>query len=604
VSTTEETPTDRRPLRVAGFSGYLGDRASALAEALAGDPVDVLVGDYLAEVTLAALVGRTRASGGAGYVPGFLDQLRPHLGVLADRGTKVVVNAGGLDPAGMAAAVRELARAAGADLRVAHVEGDDLLARLPELHAQGHGMEHLDSGAPLKDWALTPVAANAYLGGFGIAAALTAGADVVICGRVTDASLVVGPAVWWHGWAPDDWDALAGAVVAGHLVECGPHSTGGNFSGFRAVPGMTAPGFPVAEVAADGTAVITKHARDGGTVTVDTVTAQLLYEIQGPRYLNPDVTTHLDDVTLTQVGPDRVAVGGVVGSPPSPTTKVAVFAPTGFVRATTVYLTGLDVPAKVELLRAQLTALLDPGVQVELTPLGRPVLDPATQDEATVAVRVVATGPDAEPLGEDFLAAVGSLFLGSVPGYYIDTVADRARRARVRVDYWPALLAGDVPRHEVVLADGRRLPVPPPPATRESRQPVHPEPVGPATTGSTTRAPLGVLVHARSGDKGGNSNIGLWVTDDRAWEWLRRTVTTARVRELFGEAAHLELVRHELPRLRAVHLVVRGLLGTGGSSNTRVDQVGKAVGELLRARWVDVPDELLATLPLITEVPR
>ncbi|WP_460864328.1 acyclic terpene utilization AtuA family protein [Rhodococcus aerolatus] len=594
--------TPRRPLRVAGFSGYLGDRATALAEAVAGDPVDVLVGDYLAEVTLAALVGRTRAAGGAGYVPTFLAQLRPHLGVLAQRGTKVVVNAGGLDPAGMAVAVRELAEQAGAPLRVAHVEGDDLLARLPELHAQGHGMENLDTGAPLKDWDHTPVAANAYLGGFGIAAALAAGADVVVCGRVTDASLVVGPAVWWHGWAPDDWDALAGAVVAGHLVECGPHATGGNFSGFAGVPGMLAPGFPVAEVAADGSSVVTKHARDGGTVTVDTVTAQLLYEIQGPRYLNPDVTTHLDDVTLTQAGPDRVAVTGVVGSPPSPTTKVAVFAPIGFARTTTVFVTGLDVAAKVDLLRAQVGALLGPDVTVELTPLGTPALDPATQDAATVPVRVVATSTDAEALGEPFLAAVGSLFLGSIPGFYVDTLADRASRARVRVDYWPALLPVEVPAHVVVLDDGRRLTVDPPPSTLDSRQPVHPEPTG-TVPGPTTRAPLGVLVHARSGDKGGNSGVGLWVADDRAWEWLRRTVTVDRVRALLPEAAHLEVVRHELPRLRAVHLVLRGLLGTGGSSGTRVDQVGKAVGEHLRSRWVDVPDELLATVPLITPIP-
>ncbi|WP_264200097.1 acyclic terpene utilization AtuA family protein [Pseudonocardia sp. ICBG601] len=315
-----------RPVRIANVSGYLGDRYTAVDEAMAGDPVDVLMGDYLAEITLAALAAAA-GRGGPGYVAYALDQLtpapardRPPRGPGRHQRRRVRP---GRDGAGAA----RPDRGGGLSLRVAHVAGDGVFDRLADFHADGHGLEHLDTGAPLKDWGFAPITANAYLGGFGIAAALAAGADVVVTGRVTDASLTAGPAAWWQGWGPDDVDALAGAVTAGHVIECGAHATGGNFSGFRSVPGMLRPGFPIAEVAADGSSVITKHARDGGTVTVDTVTAQLLYEIQGPRYLNPDVTVHLDTVRLSQEGPDRVAIGPVTGSPPPPTAKVAVFAP-------------------------------------------------------------------------------------------------------------------------------------------------------------------------------------------------------------------------------------------------------------------------------------
>src|SRR3954447_17240018 len=257
---------NERSVRIGNFSGYLGDRFTAIDEAMAGDPVDVLMGDYLAEVTLAALASTYDPARGGGWVYYFRKQLRPHLAAIAERGIRIVTNAGGFNPAGLAAALREDLAEAGVDLTVAHVEGDNVLDRLGEFHTDGHAMEHLDSGAPLKDWGVDPIAANSYLGGFGIAEALRAGADIVVTGRVTDASLTAGPAAWWHGWTPDDWGPLAGAITAGHIIECGAHATGSNFSGFTQVPGMVKCGFPIAEIAADGSCVITKHARDGGMV--------------------------------------------------------------------------------------------------------------------------------------------------------------------------------------------------------------------------------------------------------------------------------------------------------------------------------------------------
>jgi hypothetical protein len=335
--------------------------------------------------------------------------------------------------------------------------------------------------------------------------------------------------------------------------------------------------------------VITKHARDGGAVTVDTVTAQLLYEIQGPRYLNPDATVHLETVQLEQVGPDRVAIGPVTGSPPPPTAKVAVFAPIGFEISTMLFCTAPDVAGKVELLRAQLRDQLEGHVdQLDITPLGVAAVDPASQWEATVPIRVIATARHPEPLRR-FAPAVGSLYLQGFPGFHHDGHAPRATEPWPRMDYWPALLPAELLDHHVVLDDGTRLDVPAPSRTatpEELAQPSHPEPPGPAPAGPVIE--LGELAHARAGDKGGNSNVGVWVPDPAHWDWLRATLSTERVEELLPEAGGA-IVRHEFPHLRAVHLLLRGLLGSGGSSNLRVDQIGKSVGEYLRAKHVPGP---------------
>ena len=598
----------RRPIRIANFSGYLGDRFTAIDEVMAGDPVDVLIGDYLAEITLAALSARHRQDPSKGYVDYFLDQLRPHLAAIKERGIKVVANAGGFHPAGLAGELRGMAAADGVALRVAHVEGDNVLDRLDEFAAAGYRLENLDTGAPLADWGTRPIAANAYLGGWGVAAALAEGADIVVCGRVTDASLTVGPAAWWHGWRRDDWDALAGALLAGHLIECGAHSVGGNFSGFTRIPNMLVPGFPIAEVAADGSTVITKHAADGGAVTVDTVTAQLLYEIQGPVYLNSDVTLHLDTVELARQGPDRVLMSGATGSPPPPTTKVAIFGQVGYQAVHTLYVTAPDVLAKVDLLRAQISRDLPDGVELDITPIGSAAPNPRTQWDATVSLRVMATARERESLEVfDLATRLGSLYLQSIPGFFMDTAVPLRATPRPVIAYWPGLLPQTALAHRAVLhspglSDGTVLEIAATEPTALATQPHHPEPeAAPHTAGAVRTAPLGAVAYARSGDKGGNSNVGIWAPDQRAWEWLRTTLSTEQLRRMMPELAGLEVLRHELPKLRAVHFVLRGLLGTGGSSNTRIDPIGKAVGEYLRAKHLPVPVELLDGAGLLDE---
>ena len=571
-------------LRVANCSGFYGDRQSALSEVLNDGPVDVVTGDYLAELTMLLLFRKRMKDPGSGYASSFLRQLEPLLGTITDRGTKVVVNAGGLDPAACAAAVRELAAGLGLDLPVAHVEGDDLLPRIDALRP---ALDHLDTGQPLGDRGV--LTANAYLGAWGIAAALDAGAQVVVTGRVTDASLVVGPVAAHYGWQRDDWDRLAGATVVGHVLECGAQATGGNYSFWREeVPDLVHPGFPVAEVEDDGSAVITKHDGTAGAVTVGTVTAQLLYEIGPPVYLGPDVATDFSTIRLEQQAPDRVRVSGVVGLAPPDRIKVCLNMLGGFRNRMELVLTGLDVEAKADVALDGLRDAYPHPFEHQLVRLDQP--DAPTNEQAAALLRVHVKGEDPKLVGRRFSSAAVELALASYPGFTLTSPPGDATPYGV---YWPALVPADEVEHVVVHGDGRREVVP---HTRGSTTtclsgdhlPLHPPPGGP-----TQRVPLGSVVGARSGDKGGNANVGFWARTDEAARWLQHFLTVERVRELLPEAAGLPVDVWTLPNLRAVNVVVHGLLGEGVASSTRFDPQAKGLGEYLRSRLVDVPTVLL-----------
>jgi hypothetical protein len=605
------------PLRIANCSGFYGDRRSAPRELLEGGPIDVLTGDYLAELTM-LILWRSRARDPAkGYATSFLGQMEESLGLATDKGVKVVANAGGLNPAGLAAELRELAGRLGLDVRVAHIEGDDLLGRLDDLRAVGEPLAHLDTGLPLAAAGVVPVTANAYLGAWGIVAALAAGADVVVCGRVTDASLVVGPAAWHFGWAADDWDRLAGAVVAGHVLECGTQATGGNYAFLEELPDARLPGFPIAEVAADGSAVVTKHQGTGGLVSVGTVSAQLLYEIGDPAYENPDVVARFDTVRVEAAGPDRVRLHGTRGEPAPDRLKVAINYLGGYRNSMSFVLTGLDVEAKAAMATSALFERLGgrERFQTAVTRLvGRPAADPASAEEAVAELRVTVKDPDPARVGRSFSSAAIELALASYPGCYTTTPPGDATPYGV---YWPTLVRADLVDQVVVLDNGHRLPVkppagpapggpdPPPPVpgaperegspTPGSREPaIHSPQLHTRThTGPTVRAPLGRVFGARSGDKGGNANVGVWARDEAGYRFLEGFLTVERFRELIPEAGELVVRRYELPNLLALNFVVVGLLGEGVSSSTRIDPQAKGLGEWLRARVVELPAGLL-----------
>ncbi|HEX5294499.1 MAG TPA: acyclic terpene utilization AtuA family protein [Streptosporangiaceae bacterium] len=563
-----------------------------------GGPIDILTGDYLAELTMLILWKAREKDPSAGYARTVLSQLEPVLGTCLDRGIKVVNNAGGLNPAGLAADLQALAGRLGLHPKIAYLTGDDLLPRLGDLMAAGHPLAHLDSGQPLAAAAGKPVTANAYLGGWGITAALAAGADIVICPRVTDASLVSGPAAWWHGWARDDFDALAGAIVAGHVIECGPQATGGNYSFLDEIRDRRYPGFPIAEVAGDGSSVITKHPGTGGLVSPGTVTAQLLYEIAEPAYANPDAIAHFDTITVGRDGPGRVALSGTRGSPPPATAKVAMNFAGGYRNTMTLVLTGLDIEAKAAWAQEELFAVLGgrdqfAEVDVRLLRFDRP--DAPTSEQATAHLRITVKDPDPRKVGRRFSNATMELALGGYAGFHTTTPPTPESAYGV---YWPALVPATAVRPVVVFPDGTSAAVEPAPAGPSG--PVHDEPAddkrasGPADEdGETVAAPLGRVCGARSGDKGGNANVGIWARDPAAYPWLRAYLTADRLRALLPEAAGLPIRRFELPNLAALNFVIAGLLGDGVAASTRPDPQAKGLGEYLRSRSADIPARLL-----------
>ncbi len=755
------------PIRIANCSGFYGDRLSAAAEMVNDGPIDVLTGDWLAELTMLILARtRSRLSGG-GYARTFVNQMEQVMGTCMDSGIKVVSNAGGLDPGGCAAAVAEVAERLGLSPRIAYVDGDDLMGRInpaeppaagapvtatwnadatgigtitssqqarrvrsatwnddatgagtitpsgtskpPNSMSTRHGnsrgvgpvtpgansagaeavaagdvaaeaagvvdpvtLRCFTTGEPLPDISGL-ITANAYLGGWGIAEALRRGADIVVTGRVTDAAVVCGPAAWHHGWASDDWDALAGAVVAGHVIECGTQATGGNYSFFTEIGGMDRTGFPWAEIAADGSSLIGKHDGTGGAVTVGTVTSQLLYEIDSPMYRGPDVTARFDTICLEQTEPDRVQITSVKGQPPPATLKVAANEVGGFRSEITVALTGLDIDAKAALVhdafwRACPHSPDDYSKVIERV-MRTDKADPATNEEAAALWRLTVFDDSEERLGRTLRDAMNELALATIPGLYSPGSASRPRSYGI---YRPAVVPADLVPQYVNFLDGERtvvdpLPVlkdrsrvptndttnittgwPPPPAPNETTTPAPGEPQArtagqpslapnettapapgepqartagqpsPAPNEDTTPAPehanvttdalgtdhqrqwgsvravpLGRLFGTRSGDKGGNANLGVFARSADAFVWLDGFLTVEQLKKLLPEAAPMVVERYRLANIWSLNFVLHGLLGAGVAASDRQDPQAKSLGEWLRARVVNIPTELL-----------
>lgn len=592
---TQQLP--KPTLRIANCSGFYGDRLSAAKEMVEGGPIDFLTGDYLAELTLLILWKAQQRDSNGGYATTFLRQMEQVLGTCLDKGIKIVTNAGGLNPRALAAKMRELSDALGLQAKIAHIEGDDLLDRIPDLQAKGEQFRHLDTGAVLAEAGVQPVAANAYLGAWGIVEALNTGADVVICPRVTDASLVVGPSAWHFGWGREDWDRLASAVVAGHILECGAQATGGNYAFFQEVPRLGNPGFPIAEMRPDGSFVVTKHEGTGGLVSVGTVTAQLLYEIGSERYMNPDVVARFDTIQLEPEGPDRVLVSGVKGEPAPDTTKVCINYLGGYRNTMTFVLTGLDIEAKARLATETLFEKLGGrdrfgDVTVKLVRSDNP--DPDTNEEASAFLRITVKDDDPKKVGRAFSNAVVEMALANYPGFYMTSPPTSEDSYGV---YWPALVNATEVDQVVVAPDGSEIHVEPTIVGAGQRVQPPPAPRAAAPGGPTVRVPLGTIFGARSGDKGGNANVGLWARSDAAYAWLESYLTVERFKELISEAQELEVQRYDLPNLRALNFVVVGLLGEGVASSTRQDAQAKSFGEYVRAKVVEMPEALLSDRP-------
>lgn len=578
-------------IRIANCSGFYGDRLSAAKEMVEGGPIDALTGDWLAELTMLILARTQAKRPGSGYARTFVTQMEQVMGTCLDQGIKVVSNAGGLDPDHCAEAVAEVADTLGLNPTIAYVNGDNLLPRLDELREAGIDILDLETGEPVAP--VDYISANAYLGAWGIVEALNRGADIVVTGRTTDAAIVAGPAAWHHGWARDDWDAMAGAVAAAHVIECGTQATGGNYSFFTEIPGLERAGFPIAEIEADGSSIITKHPGTGGAVTVGTVTSQLLYEIGPPGYLGPDVTARFDTMQLSQEGPDRVRISGTRGERPPGHLKVSMNAWGGYRSDIVLALTGLDIEAKAELLEAAFWEAApiapDAFASVTTTVVRTDHDDPSSNEAATAQWRLTVKDSD-ERKTKAIAVGINDMALATIPGFYGLSGAGIGKPFGVHTS---GLVSADlVPQHVAVLGGGRSV-----------VESVAPEGGGPVAavvpdlpevpSGETRRVPLGTILGSRSGDKGGNANLGVFARSIEAYAWMAQELTVERMRELLPEAAGLSIDRHELPNLWSLNFVIHGILQEGVAASTRQDGQAKSLGEWFRARHADIPVRLL-----------
>jgi hypothetical protein len=600
--------------RIANAGGYWGDDPYALRRQVLGPvAVDVISIDYLAEVTMSILQKQRQKDPKAGYAKDFVKQMEPLLKEILARRIRIITNAGGVNPRACAEALGDVARAQGLRLRIAIVEGDDLTSRMEELRGLGVDFRNLETGESFAPHADKVLAANAYFGAKAVAAALEGEPDIVLCGRVTDTGITLGPMI--HAFGLEDWNRLASGIVAGHIIECGAQATGGNFTDWRKVPSYLEMGYPMLECAPDGSFVLTKQPGSGGLVTCQTVREQLLYEMGDPRsYLTPDVIADFTSIQLEPAGPDRVRVSGIQGRPPTDTLKVSIAYADGFKASGSIIVSGPDARPKAEVfaeifwarfhaeaVRAGLPApegtftefVGDDATHRGLTPFHVP---------AEILLRLSARSPEKGIL-EIFRKLLPALILSGPPGVAVTGGAPAISEV---VSYWPALVPRDfvLPRIHQWEERGRggleptrspeSLPWTGVVGTTSAPTPVEDAQKIFADTGAKARVPLMHIAHARSGDKGDTANLGLIGRSPQCYAWLRDHITAEQVKSWFSCRGTVE--RFAVPNLWALNFLLGESLGGGGTRSLFLDAQGKTLAQALLRCEVEIPEALLCTI--------
>jgi hypothetical protein len=589
---------------IANCGGFWGDDPTAARRQVEGGPIDYLVMDYLAEVTMAILQKQKAKKPDAGYATDFLVQMREVLPKCMERGVRIIANAGGVNPLACRAALEKLAAELGvADkVKVGVVLGDDIYPDLDAILAAGEPLAHMDTGRPLTDVRAKVLSANAYLGAAPIVKALEMGANVIIAGRVTDTAVTLAPLMHEFGWAADDWDKVAAGVIAGHIIECGTQCTGGNFTDWKLVPTYANIGFPIVEASADGSFVVTKHAGTGGLVSVHTVTEQLVYEMGSPAYISPDCVARFDSITLTQDGPDRVRVTGARGAPAPEKLKVSISFEDGFRAFGRLMVAGPDALAKSQKVAEAFwecvggkSLYADAREQFVGWDSCHPPL--AKDEPGEILVQFAVRDADERKINARFGPQLVPRVLGTVPG--ITYLADQGRpRASEVVGYWPALIARKFVKQRVIVGD-RTTDVPQPDLSRSKAAAFAPAPVEATVpdTGRRVRVPLSRLCLARSGDKGDTANVGVIARSDAVFAWMTKRLTAAFVKRRFEGVCRGKVERSVVPNLRALNFLLHESLGGGGTLSLLLDAQGKTYSQYLLAAKVTVDAALLEGLP-------
>ena len=578
-------------IKIANCSGYYGDRLSAAKEMVEGGPIDVLTGDYLAELTMTILFNQKLKRGDdKGYVGTSLKQLKDVAKTCKEEEIKIVTNAGGLNPKSMANEIQNILSELGLEMQVAYIDGDDLMPRMSDLQNSGEEFINIDKEISLKDSGYTTLTANAYLGAWGIKEALDRGAEIVVCPRVTDAAVVIGPAAWKFNWKRDDFDQLAGALAAGHIIECGCQATGGNYAFFEEVPSFENVGFPIAEIQPDGSFYITKHPGTGGLVSTGTVTAQLLYEISSPAYINPDVVAHFDTLKIEDVGKDRVFVSGCRGSSPPNKHKACINLAGGYRNGMDLILTGLDIEKKAQAFTDTLFNLVGGREQFDevRTDLHRTDKEnPNSNEEAMATLSLSVKSKDPDLVGRLFSAKIVELSLANYPGFFAQ---GGVKASGPVIVYWPALVES---KHikEVVHLNDEVFEITPTSELGLDDIYYQKEPVDilPCPEDELEKIAFGRIFGTRSGDKGGCANLGVWAKTDMAFSFLSSYLSVEKLKELLPDLSEFKIERYDLPNIKSLNFYIHGILEDGISSNNRKDGQAKSLGEYLRAKHIEVP---------------
>tara|TARA_B100000886_G_scaffold99457_1_gene65990 strand:- start:1032 stop:2798 length:1767 start_codon:yes stop_codon:yes gene_type:complete len=582
-------------IRIANCSGFYGDKLSVAKDMVEGGPIDVLTGDYLAELTMTILYNQKMKRGEEhGYVGTFIKQFKDVAKITQDKNIKIVTNAGGLNPKSMAQEITKVVEELNLDLKVSYIDGDDLIPEIDKLTDLGEKFSNLDKNIDLKEYSKKAITANAYLGAWGIKEALDNGADVVVCPRVTDAAVVIGPAAWKFNWSRDQYDELAGALAAGHIIECGAQATGGNYSFFQEVPTFDNIGYPIAEIYKDGSFVITKHENTGGLVSVGTVTAQLLYEISSPAYLNPDVISHFDTLKITQESNNRVLVENARGSSPTNSHKVCVNLVGGFRNGIELLLTGLDIEEKAELITEQIFKSVGGKDQFDKVDIQLHRTDkenPNSNEEAQAFLRIDVMSSNPDLVGRIFNAKIVELALANFPGW---TGRSGVVPNGAFIEYWPTLVDSKYIKERIHVDDKVIEVIPTSQLGLEEKYYQKVPYVNPKLKTEELREDFfGRIFGTRSGDKGGCANLGVWAKTEDAYSFLFDFLTVEKLKELLPDLETFKIDRYELPNIFSLNFYVHGILQEGVSSSTRMDGQAKSLGEYLRAKKINFPAQLL-----------
>ena len=586
---------DEGVIKIANCSGFYGDKLSAAKELVDGGPIDVLTGDYLAELTMTILYNQKLQRGeDKGYVGTFLKQIKEVAKSCKEKNIKIISNAGGLNPKSMANEIKKILEDQSIDMKVAYIDGDDLLPRIDALSNHGEAFQNMDKKIPLSDSGYTTLTANAYLGAWGIKEALDNGADIVVCPRVTDAAVVIGPAAWKFNWERNNYDALAGALAAGHIIECGCQATGGNYAFFKEVPSFDNLGYPIAEILEDGSFYITKHPDTGGLVSKGTVTAQLLYEIGSPAYINPDVISHFDTLKIEDIEKDRVYVSGCRGSSPPKEHKVCINLSGGFRNGMEVILTGLDIEEKAEVFTNALFNSVggkkqfdEVSIQLHRTDKENPI----SNEEAMASLVISVKSMDAELVGRLFSAKIIELALANIPGFFAQ---GGVKSSGPVIVYWPALIDSKHIKEVVHINDQEIEIIPTSQMDFEDiyyqKEPIEIEEVEMKDEETIN---FGDIYGTRSGDKGGCANLGVWAKNSKSFAFLIRYLSVDKLKELLPDLRDFSIDRYELANINSLNFYIHDILQDGVSSNNRKDGQAKSLGEYLRAKEIKVPKNLL-----------